>query len=233
MKRILWVSFFLNILLALGYVGVIQRLGGWRFAMHRLRHNEAGLYDHRRTLFETLPVKPGAIVFLGDSQIEQCEWSELMVIDSLAVLNRGITGDHVVGVRERLPEILRHRPSQLWLLVGVNDLLFGRNVAEIGRDYRALVQTIRRERRETDLILLGLPPVNNQIKKTGISNTDIQALNEELARIAKEYALPFVDLHAPLSDAVGQLDARFTEDGLHLNGAGYKQWKRIMANDKW
>ena len=228
MKRVLWISLFLNLFLALGYFGVIHRLGGWRFAMHRLRHNEAGLYAHRRSLFETLPTRSGAVVFLGDSQIEQCEWAELMATDSLTVLNRGITGDHVVGVLERLPEVLRHRPSQIWLLVGVNDLLFGRAVAEIGSDYRTIVQIIRRESRETDLILLGLPPVNNQIKKTGIDNTGIQALNEELARIAKEYALPFVNLHAPLSDAVGQLDAQFTEDGLHLNGTGYKQWKKVM-----
>jgi lysophospholipase L1-like esterase len=32
-----------------------------------------------------------------------------------------------------------------------------------------------------------------------------------------------------LSDSSGQLDARYTTDGIHLNGQGYLQWLKAIT----
>lgn len=229
MKKLLLLSFALTLLSCTALFLLLQRLGGWRYALNRLQHNETGLYAHRKQLFERLPERPGAILFVGDSQTEQCEWSELIAMEGPPVLNRGITGDHTAGISNRLPELLRHRPSKMFLMVGVNDLLFDTPLLEIAARYRSLVQQIRSRSPNTQLVLLGLPSVNNQIKQTGLTTSAVDGLNTKIAQIAKEYALPFVDLKTPLSDAEGRLSAKFTEDGLHLNALAYLVWKQGIA----
>lgn len=219
-------SLIINLILAGALFFLIQRLGGWRYTLQRIRHNETGLYAHRKQLFERLPERRGAVVFLGDSQTAQCEWSELLRPDSLPVLNRGITADHTMGVSARLPEIYRHAPSKVFLMIGVNDLLFGKSFDEIENNYRGIVAEIRRNVPDALLALQSLPPVNNHIKQTGLQNTAVRDLNARIARIAKTFALPFIDIYTPLSDADGNLSAKCTEDGLHLNASGYLVWKK-------
>lgn len=227
MRRWLVVSLLANALLLAAGTFALQRLGGWQYALQRLQHSEAGLYQHRRQLFEQLPTQAGAIIFLGDSQTALCEWRELMG-DTLLILNRGIVGDQVDGVTNRLEEILRHQPTKILLLIGVNDLLFGKTNADIELRYRELVKKIRRDCPAALLVLESILPVNNNIKNTGIRNEQIQALNARIAQIARDYTLPFVDIYGPLTDSAGNLARRFTADGLHLNSPGYLVWRRQL-----
>jgi lysophospholipase L1-like esterase len=225
MKRFLIFSLILNLLLTSGIAYMVHRLGGWNYTLYRLKSSEAGLYTHRKTLFEKLPERPGAIVMLGDSQIALCEWQEFLS-DSLKVLNRGISGDYVDGVWGRLNEALRHKPLKIFLLIGVNDLFFGNNQEAIEARYREIVQKIRRESPDSELILQSVLPVNGEMRSLPATNAEIQALNVRIAQIAKDYALPYVDLYSQLTDASGNLSVKFTDDGIHLNGTGYLVWKK-------
>lgn len=225
-RRILWFSLVLNLLLAAALFFMVNRLGGWAYAWYRLRHDEAGLYHHRVQLFEMMHTSPGAVVFLGDSHTEQCEWQELFRGDSAVILNRGIVGDYVKGVLGRLDEVLRHRPRKIYLMVGVNDLVFKNKPEDIAATYREIVTQIRSKSPDSELFLQSVLPVNNRIKKTGVTNENIRALNTQIAAIAHDYALPYIDLYSDLKDADDNLDQRYTEDGIHLNGVGYAVWKR-------
>ncbi len=234
MKRTLYISLFFNLLL-LGAIGwAIQKLGGFGYTWQRITHREWGVYYHRAQHFEKLPEQPGAIIFLGDSQVEQAEWHELFG-DQPAVLNRGISGDYTAGVRERLGEVLRHKPSKLFLLVGVNDLFFGKKPTEITIDYQAIVQRTRSESPNTELFLLSVLPVNNAVRDVGLDNTAVLALNENIRLIARNFAIPYLDIYTPLTDANGNLAAKFTDDGLHINGLGYAVLKneigKVMSNE--
>ncbi|MFN0216190.1 MAG: GDSL-type esterase/lipase family protein [Saprospiraceae bacterium] len=225
MKRLLYLSLFLNVL-ALGAAGfAVHRLGGWKYTVLRLQRQTTGLYHHRVQHFERLSECPRSIVFLGDSQTEQAEWSELFP-EGPPVLNRGISGDFSEGVMERLPEILRHKPLKVFLLIGVNDLIFGNSVSEIESVYRSIVQKIRSESPDTELFLQSLLPINNEIRNAGATNDKITELNTRVLQIAHDFAIPYLDIATPLKDADGNLAAKFTEDGLHLNGLGYLVWKK-------
>jgi len=207
-------------------VFIVHRLGGWKFALSRLNNSIPAQYNHRKQLFEQLPERRGSVVFLGDSQTEQCEWQELTGSDSTTVLNRGIAGDYVDGVWARLDEVLRHKPLKIYLLVGVNDLVFHKPLPLIEARYWEIVGKIRRESPDTELILESILPVNNEVRNTGTTNEQVQALNASIAQIAKDYALTYLDIYTPLTDASGNLSVKFTEDGIHLNGLGYAVWKQ-------
>ncbi len=224
MKRLFYASLIVNLLFASAMGFALYRLGGWRYAMLRLQHQTAGVYAHRAQHFERLDEKPGCIIFLGDSQTQQAEWHELFG-DQPVVLNRGISGDNTEGVLERLPEVIRHKPLKIFLLIGVNDLVFGNKMADIEMVYRAIVQKIRTESPDSELYLQSVLPVNNDIRKSGTTNKRVLELNTRIIQIAHDFALPYLDIAIPLKDADGNLAEKFTEDGLHLNGIGYGVWK--------
>ena len=230
MKRILFTSLFLNLVLFGAITWSVQKLGGFGYTWQRLQHREWGVYGHRVQHFAKLPERPGSIVFLGDSQIEQAEWHEIFG-DNPMVLNRGISGDYTAGVLARLGEVLRHKPLKIFLLVGVNDLFFGKKPSEIEADYRAIVRRTRSESPDSELLLMSVLPVNNKVRDVGLTNDQVRALNERIRQIAKDYALPYLDLNTQLSDADGNLAAKFTDDGLHVNGLGYVVVEKVMSDE--
>jgi lysophospholipase L1-like esterase len=230
MKRILFTSLFLNLVLFGAITWSVQKLGGFGYTWQRLQHREWGVYGHRVQHFTKLPERPGSIVFLGDSQIEQAEWHEIFG-DNPMVLNRGISGDYTAGVLARLGEVLRHKPLKIFLLVGVNDLFFGKKPSEIEADYRAIVRRTRSESPDSELLLMSVLPVNNKVRDVGLTNDQVLALNERIRQIAKDYALPYLDLNTQLSDADGNLAAKFTDDGLHVNGLGYVVVEKVMSDE--
>ncbi|MDO8971048.1 MAG: GDSL-type esterase/lipase family protein, partial [Saprospiraceae bacterium] len=120
----------------------------------------------------------------------------------------------------------RHKPKKVFLLIGVNDLVFGNSVSEIETVYREIVQKIRTASPDTELFLQSLLPVNNDSKKTGTNNEKILELNTRIIQIARDFSVPYLDIATPLKDADGNLGAKFSEDGMHLNGLGYLVWKK-------
>jgi lysophospholipase L1-like esterase len=230
MRRLLFFSLFLNSILAgtIGYVSL--RMGGLKQAFSQYWYAETGIYTHRKEHFNALDTLRAPVVFLGDSHIEQCEWSELLGRYNLPgkVINRGITGDQTEGVRQRVSEVIRHRPSKVFICVGVHDLLLNKDFRSIERSYRDLVRQLRTENRSGQVILISVPPINNSIKQVGLKYEDITELNNRIQQIARDNAIPYVNLHAMLADQNGLLAPRFSTDGLHLNAAGYNRWRSAI-----
>ena len=123
MKKLGYISLIVNALLLVAFAYALHRYGGLRNLWAKI--NSRGIektYFHRKNLFEMLPLKDSAIIFLGNSITAGGEWSELL--NNPNIINRGIPGDHCDGMRERLDEVLRHRPSKIFLMAGINDLAF-------------------------------------------------------------------------------------------------------------
>lgn len=229
MKRWLLISLLINLLLLASVYYGVRRIGGWRYLLQRVQHDESGPYANRHDQFARLPERSGAVVFAGDSHIAQCEWHEWLG-DDPPVLNRGIIGDGVEGLLTRLDsDVLRFQPSRIIVCIGVNDLFFGKKTEDIAPRYRELVQKIRSGAPQAELLLVSVLPVNNRVRDTGLDNARVKALNEAIRKIAGEWALPYLDLYSELADADDELAAKFTADGVHLNGTGYAVWKHNLA----
>ncbi|MEM6964409.1 MAG: hypothetical protein AAF573_06560 [Bacteroidota bacterium] len=108
-----YLSIFLNVLFIVGFFWLVQRLGGVAYLMSKMRTNNlAGVYEHRKNHFKKLPMPEDAIVMLGNSLTQSCEWSELL--ENPKIVNRGIAGDMTGGLLERLEEITRYRPTKIF-----------------------------------------------------------------------------------------------------------------------
>ncbi len=225
---LLYISLIANLLVVVAVLIALNRFGGWRNLWAKI--NSRGIeptYFHRKNLFEMLPARDSAIVFLGNSITAHGEWAELL--DNERAVNRGISGDHCDGVRERLDEVVKLRPQILFLLIGVNDLAFHPPEVVLGK-YERLLADILKKMPATKVYLQTLFPVNNNVSPTPVSNAAIKELNVGIRQLAADNQLKIIDLHPLLQDANGNLDAKYTLDGLHINGLAYTKWAVFIAD---
>lgn len=183
-------------------------------------------WKQRTTLFDLLPIEKDDIVFLGNSITDGGEWSELFNNEKLK--NRGISGDVISGIKERLYQVVDGKPGKIFLLVGINDVSHNLTAERILSEYEDLVKEIREKTPETRLYIQSIMPIDNGFNRykalIGKENV-VTEINNGLPEIARKYGATYIDLWPTLSDrATGKLKKKFTNDGLHLTGAGYAAW---------
>jgi lysophospholipase L1-like esterase len=190
-------------------------------------------YEQKATLHQLLPNTKGEIIFLGNSITDIGEWAEIW--QNSKVKNRGISGDITFGVLARLDEILSSRPTKLFIMIGVNDI--ARNIPEavILKNYRRMIDSVQIKSPKTQLIMQSVLPTNDEFKpfKNHYGKDDrIRAVNNGLQALCADTGVIFVNLYPRFLDASGKLDKQYTNDGLHLTGAGYMLWKKILIEQK-
>jgi predicted alpha-1,2-mannosidase len=185
-------------------------------------------YFHKKEHFETLPDTENEIVFLGNSITDGAEWFELFD-GNPNIKNRGIGGDDTDGVLSRLDEVTSSNPKQIFIMIGTNDLAYGKTVEYVIGNYRKIIDRIQAASPETEIIMQAILPVEDAIHYTR-PNESIRAINTQLKEISQNENIQYIDIHTTFSDENGKLDLKYSIDGLHLNGAGYLLWKDILMN---
>ncbi len=171
------------------------------------------------------------IVMLGNSLTENGgDWAARL--GNKNVRNRGIIGDEVMGVYDRLHQILPGHPAKLFLLIGVNDVSHDLTTDTIVGMIRVTVERIRKESPDTKLYLQSLLPINESFgryKRLAGKTSMIPEINKQLEELAKEKGLTYINLF-PLFTEKGSnvLRAELTTDGLHLKEEGYKIWVKAI-----
>lgn len=171
------------------------------------------------------------IVMLGNSLTENGgDWSARL--GKKNVRNRGIIGDEVMGIYDRLHQILPGHPAKLFLLIGVNDVSHDLTPDSIVSMIRMTVERIQRESPETKLCLQSLLPINESFgrykKLTGKTNL-IPEINARLEVLAKEKRISYLNLFPRFTEkGTNTLRADLSTDGLHLNEDGYAIWVKAL-----
>ena len=191
------------------------------------KHTE--FYYQRASLFELLPIDSTDIVFLGNSLTNGCEWHELLGIPN--VKNRGISGDIVQGVDERLTPVTNGHPAKIFFLTGVNDLSHDVPADSVATAILNVVDRIHAESPETKVYVQSLLPINNafgRYKKVVGKEQDIIDINSTLAKECANHGATWINLYPSFADENGNLREDLTNDGLHLLGPGYLIWRDIV-----
>lgn len=191
-------------------------------------------YDQKLSMFDAMDAENNCIVWLGDSITDGGEWSELFKKKKTA--NRGISSDVTYGVLNRLYNIKKLKPSKVFVLIGINDV--ARNIPDslIIKNYSRIIDTFLLQMPNTTLYMQSLLPTNNSFTnfKNHQNKTDrILFINNALKSVCHDKNVTFVNLYDEFLDKEGKLDAKYTNDGLHLIGAGYIHWKNILLKNKY
>lgn len=182
---------------------------------------------NRRETFEVLPIKEKSIMFVGDSITQRNEWAEMF--DNNQIINRGIDSDRLTWLNERMPNLLANKPSKLFIMIGINDIMDGKRENQMMQEYRVILEQFK-ALEECKIYVQSCLPVNNTEYNHPIDNTVVQAVNAKLESLVKEYGHTYINLYESFVSSSNELQSEYTKDGVHLNGRGYLVWKnRIEA----
>lgn len=175
----------------------------------------------RADFYRTFPVGSDTVVFFGDSITEGGEWHELF--PDRSVRNRGITEETSADLVDRLDTVVSGRPRQLFIQVGINDMVFGGSDEEFLANYRTMLERCRTETPETQVIVQSILPASGEL------GDRIAGVNARLERLAEEFEVTFVDLTDAFAGPDGAMPSEVSPDDIHLTGEGYRRWQVELA----
>lgn len=196
-------------------------------AQAQTKFNE--LYYQRASLFDALGVDSTTIVFLGNSLTHGCEWHELLGKPN--VVNRGINGDIVEGIKLRIKNVTAGHPAKIFLMVGANDVSHDLSADSIATAALELIDIIRTETPSTRLYVQSMLPINNSFGRYKLMKDKeqvIRDINSRLEPEVKRRGATWVNLHPHFCDENGNLREDYTNDGLHLLAPGYLKWREVI-----
>ena len=234
-KWLLCFSITLNILFVLSSVLLLPQRGATFYLFSNTEFNQitnnhngavkfSNYYLDRKSLFDILPSSKNAVIFLGDSITNRCEWSELF--GNQDIKNRGINGDNTYGILKRLDQITNLQPQKIFIMIGINDIIAKEKIDSIIYKYRLILRGIKQSIPGTQVFVQSVLPVNNRLKMIA-DNNDVITLNKKIKTLSEEFNYKYIDLYSVFSTN-NQLTELYTNDGIHLNGIGYLTWKQAL-----
>ena len=184
--------------------------------------------------FEAEPVVTGRVIFLGNSITQGGDWAKLT--GDSTVINRGIGADITFGLRSRLDDVTKRKPSKLFVLIGINDISKDIPDAVIAAQYRALIDSVKSQSPATKIFVQSILPLNPTVKNFPQhydKQPRVVAVNRLIRQMARETGATYIDLWPIFVDKQNRLDASLTGDGLHLNAQGYERWVRFLRQHRY
>ncbi|WP_431126118.1 GDSL-type esterase/lipase family protein [Flagellimonas flava] len=176
-------------------------------------------YPQRIAEFKKNPLQLGDIVFLGNSITEEGgDWNEK--ISRKNAKNRGISGDTSEGVLARMKEVTYFKPTQVFILIGINDL-FNEKISgrEVFENILKIVEKLEKESPNTEIFVQTILPAN-----TASIVEKIKSTNEFIRLNAQNEGYKIIDLHPLYIGSSDFMNMDYSYDGVHLNEKGYEIW---------
>lgn len=172
----------------------------------------------------TWDVPMEGIAFIGDSIVQNPifsydDWNG--ILGRSDCVNYGIGGQTTKELKNRIGDVLKGDYEKIIFLCGINDLGKGRQPFVICAAYRDMLDAIKEQCPDTEVIILSVLPTTDAFFKD--NQGDIQVLNANLEFMTTEYDFAtFVDIYSSFLDENGYGKAEYYTDGLHPNAMGYK-----------
>lgn len=162
------------------------------------------------------------ICLIGHSQFDQ--WN-VEQINGINIRNCGISG---ITINEYLSdilykELLNYNSKIFIVLLGINDIALEKTVDKIFDDYKKLISYLEKNS-SADVYILEC------LHTCGRLDRDNERVNELNKRILEVYDSRKIIRVFDMDDMFGNLDFKYTIDGLHLNDIGYLKLLRIIEN---
>jgi lysophospholipase L1-like esterase len=178
------------------------------------------------------------VYFVGDSITRRwgaVDYPELLVhfeqtFFGWNAANFGWGGDRTQNILWRLEngELDGISPKAFVVQAGTNNLgdfdSHDERVDSVAAGVAAIVERCRREAPAALVIVTGIFPRRDRPEW----NASIAAINERLAALADRSNVIYLDINGRLVDSRGVLSEAVSEDGLHLNLAGYRVWGEAL-----
>ncbi len=123
-----------------------------------------------------------------------------------------------------LEALKKNEPKNVYIMLGSNGIAWLTNEKMIS-EYSVFIDSIKEELPETAIYIISIPPVTANKEtdsKAPILNSDIDAYNSELLKLADDKGVYFVDLNTALKGNDGKLASERSDgDGMHFKKSTY------------
>ena len=151
-------------------------------------------------------------------------------------INQSISGERTKGLLNRLQLIEKNNIEAIFVMIGINDLIWGERDEEIIDNYKEIVRQLKAKHPNTQIVVQSILPHGGENstwesrdKLLALPSDRIVAMNNSLKKIAKESNIYYLDLYPIFVTGEGKLRPDLTTDGLHLNREGYLVWRSAIA----
>ncbi|MGC1309291.1 MAG: GDSL-type esterase/lipase family protein [Phormidesmis sp.] len=151
-------------------------------------------------------------------------------------INQSISGEKTKGLLKRLDLLKNNEVEAVFLMIGINDLIWGKSDEEIIDNYKQIVAQLKQDHPDTQIVVQSILPHGGENstwesrdKLLALDSDRIVALNSTLEKIATDNNAYYLDLYPIFVTGEGELRTDLTTDGLHLNRQGYLVWRSAIA----
>ena len=150
------------------------------------------------------------------------------------VAYRGISPQGFTGLQSEpdgtqivpLDKITDSQPRKIYIMLGTNSLVSLSDEAFLAY-YEELIQEMQRRMPGVEIYIQSVLPVTGDVAaaRPALDNNRIRSVNDQLARIAYENGVYFLNVQEVFTDENGNLKAELAAaDGIHLKPSGYDVW---------
>ena len=167
-------------------------------------------------------------VFVGDSITWMYKLSDYY--KDMPVVNSGIDGNTTDDVVENIKSrIYDYNPSKVFILIGTNDIIYGKSDEHIVSNVDKIIKGIKKNRPNCEIYIESIYPINNtddekihhdMVKNR--TNSRINTINSKIKKICNLNGAKYINIHDLLLDEDGNLKLEYTNEGLHISPDGYK-----------
>lgn len=175
-------------------------------------------------------------VFVGDSITYMYNLKKYY--GDMPVVNSGGDGNTTSDILNDIENrIYRYNPSKIFILIGTNDIIYGKNEKEIVQNIEKIIKKIKQNRPSCEIYLESIYPINsssnekiniNMVKNR--TNEIIRKINIGLEDISKELDITYINMYDELIDEDGNLKLEYTTEGLHMTDDGYKVITKVLKS---
>lgn len=171
------------------------------------------------------------IVFFGDSITEQYKLDKFF--HEPYIINKGVGGDKTEDLLERIEkDVYQYNPSDVIILVGINDILHDINDDDILLNIETIVNDIKLNRPAANIFVESIYPINekliNENKEHKVYNKNIKSINKEIKQMCLQNGVTYINVFDSLTDEEGNLKRLYTKEGLHLTNLGYLRVTSVL-----
>lgn len=172
----------------------------------------------------------GGTVFLGDSLTNQFPIAKAFAGKN--VYNRGIGGDRIEGILERLDcSVITLEPTLIFVMIGANDVLWPvdyRN-GNLAPGYERLFASLKAVAPQATVIAFTMPPIDKHQDRLGTCIADNLVGNAQLKTVCTNRGIELRDTFSALVNAEGNYRKGMSTDGVHLSLDGYLVWLEFIV----
>lgn len=151
-------------------------------------------------------------------------------------INQAISGENSDGLRQRLYILDQTKPETIFIMIGINDLIWDKPADRLLENTQEIVAYLRQRHPNSKIVLQSILPHGGAAatwegrdRLVALPNQRIRTVNDQLQQIAADYNATYLDLYPLFANGDGNLRADLTTDGLHLNWQGYMIWRTAIA----